>query len=215
MDDADQIGVEPELRHRPVAHELADHDHPVRAAHRPRPGDGSEGALCAREHLRQVEVLHVEQRGDGRAGDGREAQGEWVMHDVGPFETCAQAARPDGCLGHREQAPGDRPSRPVLRRDLRREARSELGSKRRQEHPVGVLTVAGEVAQQLAHVGLAATQLPRNEREERDPDRHRPLIRQPVPELEQRLLGVARHVRELTADRIHRRGKLEGELAAR
>ena len=89
VDDTDQLGIEAELLDCSVAHELADHDHPVCTADRSRPRDRAEGTLRAREHLRQVEVLHVEQRRDRRLPHLRQPQCERVVHDVSAFEPCA------------------------------------------------------------------------------------------------------------------------------
>ena len=60
----DAVGVEPEPLDDPLPDPLADHDHLVRPSCGAVVGEPAEQALAAREELRQIEVLHVEERQD-------------------------------------------------------------------------------------------------------------------------------------------------------
>src|SRR5439155_21785303 len=64
----------------------------------------------------------------------------------------------------------DRPRPPVLDRDRRRQPLAGLRRHRRREDAVLALADTSEAPQQLARIGLAAAELARDERQQRDPD---------------------------------------------
>ena len=170
MDDPDPFRVEPEQLDRAVAHEGADHDHAVGAAHRAVPRNGAERALGAREEVRQVEVLEVEQRDDRRFTHGRNAKRERVVHHVGRSEARAQRPWPQRGERHRRESLPDRVRVAVLGCHVERQAAGAFGSDRWQEDAIAQLAVPREPVQKPAHVRLAAAELARYQGQERDPD---------------------------------------------
>ncbi len=118
MDHPDPLGSQPEQGDRPVADELADHDHPVGATHRAVPGDGPESALLPREEGRQVEVLQVEERGRRRLRDGGDPQRQRVVHDGRIAEAAAERPGPCSRERHRRQPARDRARLEVFGGDL-------------------------------------------------------------------------------------------------
>lgn len=92
------------------------------------------------------------------------------MDDAGLAQVRPQRARAGGGGRHREQALGHGASSPVLVRNLGGQALGGVGRNRRQQDAVVVLARAGEAPEQLSDVGLAAAELARDQRQQRDPD---------------------------------------------
>ncbi len=129
-DDPHALAVEPELRDRPVAHEVADRDHALCAPQRAVPQRRAQGALRPREQRRQVEVLDVVERDHLRqrrfaaarssAGSARRRRPRGVPRAgrggrrQGPSRGAAPASRtPTGTRARRPTAaPRRRPARP-------------------------------------------------------------------------------------------------------
>ena len=129
-----RAGVEAEPRDRAFADEVADHDHAVGSAHASGARrDAAKRSLRAREQRRQVEVLHVVQRHDGRLRHRRERESSGDSGRRPPAASRAAeragAQRPRG--SSRPGAAGSC-ARPVLGRNLGREALSGVGRDRRQ-----------------------------------------------------------------------------------
>ena len=95
------------------------------------------------------------------------------MHDVRAREPRPQRPRPRVASAIAASRFGIVRASQVLVRDLGRQPARAVGRDRRQQHPVVELAAAGERPQQLARVRLAAAELARHEREERDPDHAR------------------------------------------
>jgi hypothetical protein len=135
-DDANPLRLDAEVLDRAAADEIADHDHTGCAAYRPVPGHPAKCLLAPREHGRQVEVLEVVQRHDARLVDRRNADRQRVVHHIGACESCAQAARPRGCIRHRREPLRQRSCEPVLRRDLAWQPFARSGRRRRQHDSI-------------------------------------------------------------------------------
>ena len=86
----DAVEVEAEPLDDALAHPLADHDDVRRPARRPVVCQAPEQPLAAWEERRQIEVLDVEQRENGRPLDRRQGS-ERVVDDVGGREPPAEA----------------------------------------------------------------------------------------------------------------------------
>ncbi len=151
-------------------HPIADHHHLVGSPGRPVVGEPAEEPLAAREQLREVQVLRVEQRQHGRTAGGRHGNGERVVDDVGLFETAPERTRTQPGRRHRPQPAGDGRRSPVPRRHRRPQAAARVGCKRRDEGLVVVPPDPGQRSRELARVGLAATRDPGDEGEQAERD---------------------------------------------
>ena len=114
------------------------------------------------------------QRHDGRSCDGRQAQRQRVVHDVGVLEVRAKRARTRGREGRCDQALRDGRRAAVLGRHLVVEPCREARCDWREQYLIVELAHLGEPVDEATCVRLAAAELSRHERQERDADdRHR------------------------------------------
>ena len=172
MDRVHAPGVEAEPLDHPAPHPVADHDHLAGPRGRPVVREASKQALAAREELRQVEMLDVEERQHRRPLGRRHGHGERVVDDVGALHPLAQRAGPHGGPPHRRQSPGDRRRRAIPRRNDGLEPAAGIRRERGHERLVVVLADTCECAAELARVRLAPAGDAGHERQERQRDAH-------------------------------------------
>ena len=172
MDRVDALGVEAEPLDDAGANPVADHDHPIRARGGPVVREASKEALAAREELRQVQMLDVEEGQHRRAVGRRHRHGERVVHDVRASDALSQGAGPHGGSSHRRETPRGRGRGAIPGRDDRLEPAAGIRREGRHERLVLVGADARQRVAELAGVRLAAAGDAGHEGQEREGDAH-------------------------------------------
>jgi hypothetical protein len=173
------LRVQPELLDRPFAHPLADHDDLVGPPCGAVVSKPPEEPLASREQLRQIEVLYVEERQDGRTRHPRDRNRERIVHHVGCLELGSESAWTDSRRRHRTKPSCGCRGGAVLGRHDRRNGAASIRGEGRHERLVRVTSHARESVCKLTHVRFAPARNPRDERQHAEGDTHQPA--QPRP----------------------------------
>ena len=185
---AEDVVVDPERDHvhsaavqadeldRPLAHELARHDHRCRALGGSVVRDAAERPPPVPEETRKVSVLEVVDGHDGRHVDVRHGHREREVSDVERLQPGLELVRPTRRHDHRGD-PGGAPAGDGRLPHLDgREARRRVPRTRGDEDGVVERSDRGEAADELAGIRLGAPEVARSEGEERDPDLHERIL---------------------------------------